>query len=279
MRLPYHYFGGTSSMNRTVILAALLAAALAPASARADFATTNIQGLVGWNFHDPSVGSDVTGGEMSTITVNHFDDWKYGDNFFFVDMMQGDFTDGVKSHLYGEYHPRLFLNRVLGKKEPALGILQDWGLAGEVNLGNGFQAYMGGLGLQFVAPKFWVLGLNVYYRYAEFQLPSPVGPVSYDHTWQVSPFWTIPFSIGKVPFLFTGFLDADGIKNPDNTQGWELMTQPELLVDLLALTGGPKGKLYVGVEWYLHYATSNKDLGAPNDLVSSPQAMIQWNLH
>ncbi len=53
----------------------------------------------------------------------------------------------------------------------------------------------------------------------------------------------------------------------------------ELLVDLLALTGGPRNKLLVGVEWYLHYATSNKDLGAPDNLISAPQAMIQWNLH
>jgi nucleoside-specific outer membrane channel protein Tsx len=269
-------------MNRTVILAALLALA-APAAARADFATTNLQLLYGWNFHDPSVGSNTDNGKMSTITVNHFDDWAYGDNFFFVDMMQGNFTDPpngaiVKSHLYGEYHPRVFVNRLLGAKKPALGIFQDWGLAGEVNLGNGFQAYMGGLGVNFVAPKFWVLGLNVYYRYSQVQLPG-IGNISYDHTWQVSPFWTIPFSIGNVPFVFTGFLDADGIRNPDNSQGWELMTQPELLVDLLALTGGPKNKLLVGVEWYLHYATSNVKLGAPHDLDSAPQAMIQWNLH
>ncbi len=272
-------------MNRTAILAALLslAAGLAPAAARADFATTNIQGLLGWNFHDPSVGSEVKGGEMSTITVNHFDDWKYGDNFFFVDMMQGDFTDApngaiVKSHLYGEYHPRVFVNRLLGEKKPALGIFQDWGLAGEVNLGNGFQAWLGGAGVSFVAPKFWVLGLNVYYRYAQLQLPG-IGPVSYNHTWQVSPFWTIPFSIGKVPLLFTGFVDVDGIKNVDNSEGWELMAQPELLVDVLGPFGGPKNKVLVGIEWYLHYATSNQDLGAPHNLDSAPQVMIQWNLH
>jgi hypothetical protein len=74
-------------------------------------------------------------------------------------------------------------------------------------------------------------------------------------------------------------VDVDGIKNLDGSEGWELMAQPELLVDVLGAAGGPKNKLLLGVEWYLHYATTNKDLGAPSDLISAPQAMIQWNLH
>jgi nucleoside-specific outer membrane channel protein Tsx len=269
-------------MNRTAPRLAtllLLAATLAPAAAKADFATTNLQLLYGWNFHDPSIGNDVKGGGMSTITVNHFDDWKYGDNFFFVDMTQGDFTDLTKSHLYGEIHPRVFVNRLMGTKGPALGIFKDWGFAGEVNLGHGFQAWLGGVGAEFVVPKGWQFGCNFYYRYAEFQVPG-VGPINYHHTVQLSPFWTIPIATGKVPVLFTGFLDVNGIKNPDNSNGWELMTQPELLVDVLAIGGGQRNKLYAGVEWYLHYATSNtKGLGAPHDFVSSPQIMIQWNLH
>ncbi len=147
-------------MNRTPIRLALIlsaVASLAPAAARADFATTNLQELHGWYFYDPSVGSDMRGGEMNTVTLNHFDDWKYGDNFAFVDMMQGDSRDGTK--------------------------------------------------------------------------------------------------------------------------GLEVMAQPELLVDVLAPAGGPRNKLLVGVEWYLHYHSSNEELGGPSDFISAPQAMIQWNLH
>ncbi len=267
-------------MKRIPTLAAVLclAAGLVPGAARANFATTNLQVLDGWYFYDPSVGEDVRGGQMSTVTLNHFDDWKYGDNFAFVDLYQGTFTDGVKSKLYSEIHPRLFLNRLLDKKGPVLGILKDAGLAGELNLGGGFQAYLLGVGGELVVPKGWQFGMNVYYRYTELQLPG-VGPVQYNHTWQVSPFWTIPLATGKVPVLFTGFVDIDGVKKLDGSKGVEVMAQPELLVDALALAGGPKGKLYVGVEWYLHYHASNKELGAPSDLISAPQAMIQWNLH
>ncbi len=254
-----------------------LAAALAPSAARADFATTNLQELHGWYFYDPSVGEDVHGGSMNTITLNHFSTWKYGDNFMFADLLQGDFTDGVKSKIYSEWHPRLFLNRLLGHKGNTLGVLKDWGLAGEINLGTGFQAYLLGLGGDFDV-KWGVLGLNVYYRYTELQIPA-FDVLQYNHTWQVSPWWTVPFSAGKVPFVFTGFVDVDGVKSGKGWKGFEVMAQPELLVDALALAGGKKNTLLVGVEWYLHYHSANKDLGAPDNLISAPQAMIQWNLH
>jgi nucleoside-specific outer membrane channel protein Tsx len=262
-------------LRRLATLAAL-ALALLPVAARAQFATTNIQVLDGWDFHDPSVGEDTKTGQMSTVTVNHFSTWKYGDNFFFVDMMQGDFKDGVKSKLYGEIHPRLFLNPILGTKGNTLGIFKNWGIATEINVGHGFQAYLAGLGVDFALPH-GSIGMNVYYRYAEFQ--SGTGFTQYNDTWQVSPFWTLPFTLGNVPFLFTGFLDANGVKAGKGAKGHEIMSQPELLVDVLAPFGGTKNVLYAGVEWYLHYHSANEDLGAKSNFISAPQAMIQVNLH
>ncbi len=261
-------------------LAALALAAplaLAPAAARAQFATTNLQLLDGWSFHAPSVAEDVKGGQMSTITLNHFSNWKYGDTFAFVDLMQGKFTDGVDSRLYSEIHPRLFLNRLLGAKGPVLGFLKDAGIATELNLGNGFQAWLAGLGGDIANP--WgTITLNVYYRYTALQVPA-FGVRQYNHTWQVSPSWVLPFSLGKVPFLFTGFVDIDGVKAGKGWKGYEVMAQPELLVDVLALAGGPKNVLLAGVEWYLHYHSANESLGAPSNLDSAPQALVQVNLH
>jgi nucleoside-specific outer membrane channel protein Tsx len=276
-------------VNLTLARRSLLAAAVAalltlPLAAHAQFATTNLQVLQGWYFYDPSVGENVKGGLMTTFTLNHFDDWKYGDNFAFVDMMQGQFTDGANSHLYGELHPRLFVNRLLGAKGPVLGIFKDAGLAGEFNVGQGFQAWLGGLGAELALPFPGNIGLNVYYRYTALQLPidTTAGVIhvrDYNHTWQVSPFWNLPFSLGKVPFLFSGFVDVDGVKAGKGLKGYELMAQPELLVDVLGAAGGPKNTLLVGVEWYLHYHSANKDLGAPSNLISAPQALVQWNLH
>jgi len=267
----------TPTRSPRTFAALAVAAALLPSAARADFATTNLQVLQGWSFHDPTTGSDVVGGTMTTLTLNHFDAWKYGDNFAFVDLLLGSFRDGTDSHVYSELHPRLFLNRLLGKKGNVLAIFKDAGLAAEVNVGNGFQAWLAGVGGDFALPS-GTISLNVFYRYDALQAPG-VGALSYNHTWQVSPSWVIPFQAAKVPFLFTGFVDVNGVKAGKGWKGFEVMAQPELLVDALALAGGPKGRLLVGVEWYLHYNPNNEQLGAPDDLVSAPQAMLQWNLH
>lgn len=263
---------------RPVLALAVAALLSLPAAARADFATTNVQVLQGWYFYDPSVAENVKGGSMNTITVNHFDDWKYGDNFFFADLMQGQFRDGANSHLYSELHPRLFLNRLLGTQGNVLGIFRDAGLAGEFNVGYGFQAWLGGLGVNFALPFPGTVSLNVYYRYTALQIPT-IPLRAYDDTWQVSPSWVLPFSVGRVPLLFTGFVDIDGVKKGDGKRGVEVMAQPELLVDVLGAAGGPKDKVLVGVEWYLHYHSDDKNLGAPSNLISAPQAMVQWNLH
>lgn len=267
-----------ASRLRGPLAALALAALLLPSAASAQFATTNLQLMQGWYFYDRTTGSDVVGGRMTTATLNHFSAWKYGDTFAFADLLQGSFRDGTDSHVYSEIHPRLFLNRLLGTKGKVLGIFKDFGLASELNLGNGFQAWLVGVGGDLALPFPGVVSLNVFYRYDELQLPA-FDSRSYNHTWQVSPSWVIPFQVAKVPFLFAGFVDVNGVEKLDGSDGVEVMAQPELLVDVLALAGGPKNTLLAGVEWYLHYHANNEALGAPSDLISAPQAMVQWNLH
>jgi nucleoside-specific outer membrane channel protein Tsx len=134
-----------------------------------------------------------------------------------------------------------------------------------VNQGSQFYAYLGGLGLDFNVPAGWVLGLNAYYRYDNV--------ADTGHGWQVSPFWTVPFSVGPVPFVFTGFVDVNSLDDGTDT-GYEVWAQPELLVDVLAPFGGPKGKLHAGVEWWYHSIS----IGDADETSSVPQAMVQWTI-
>jgi nucleoside-specific outer membrane channel protein Tsx len=269
-------------MNRTVIRLAVLVclAGLAPSAARADFATTNVQLIHGWGFEDAVLGYTTANDQMTTLTVNHFSTWKYGDNFAFVDLYRGDFDRQdqayIESNLYAEWHPRLFVNRLLGMKGDVLGIFKDFGLAAEVNQGYAFYAYLAGVGGDLALPIPGVVGVNLFYRYDSVQLPPVAGHDIRNHTWQVSPYWTVPFTLGKVPFVFTGFVDVSGTNDNEDV---DVMAQPELLVDVLAAAGGAKGKVLLGVEWYMHYNPNQELLGAPSDFVSAPQVMLQWNLH
>ena len=261
------------ALSAAVLLAGAAAQAQEAGGARAEavkpsfqaFSSTNLQLLQGWTFDsilDSNFNGHLKDGKRTTLTLNHFSTWEYGDNFFFADLSRGtleasgaDWTDA-----YAEWHPRLFVNQLLGQKEPALGVIRNWGLAGEVNQGAGFYAYMAGVGFDFALPPGYVLGVNAYYRYDNFN----------HHGWQLSPFWTVPFSAGPLSMLFTGFLDVNGLDNGTDT-GVEVWSQPQLLVDVAKPFGGKPGKLYVGVEWWLH----SYDIGSFDRFSSAPQAMVQ----
>jgi nucleoside-specific outer membrane channel protein Tsx len=257
----------------SALVAALLAAA--PSARAGGFSTTNVQLLQGYDFDsilDATFRSPkgFDDGLKTTLTLNHFSTWEHGDSFFFADLTRGDITTFAGARLkysdaYVEWHPRLFLNGLLGQKEPLFGFVRNWGLAGEVNQGADFHAYLGGLGLDLQVPGFAVLGLNVYYRYDNFN----------ENGWQISPFWTVPFSIGPVPFVFTGFIDVNGLHDKAADQnGYEIWAQPELLVDVLAPFGGKAGKLHAGVEWWYH----KQSLGDFDETSSVPQLMVQWTV-
>ena len=108
--------------SRNLVSAVALAAAgsLLPAAVNAgsaDFATTNIQYLHGAHYADfnPNGGFSHSD-EASIVTIEHFDAWKYGDNFLFVDITNPDGegdgfgTTGKSSgNFYAEISPRLSL--------------------------------------------------------------------------------------------------------------------------------------------------------------------------
>jgi nucleoside-specific outer membrane channel protein Tsx len=172
--------------------------------------------------------------------------------------------------LYGEWHPRLLVNKLAGQKAPLLGLFSNYGLAFELNQGQAFYAYLAGVGVDFALPQPYSAGLNVYYRYDRFDR----------HEWQVSPFWNIPFALGPVPLLLSGFVDIAGSTDIDRNQALDVMAQPELLVDVLAPFGGKANRLYVGVEWYWHrYPSGFYGSPAPGHATSAPQAMVQWTVY
>jgi len=274
----------TSFLRRKVPLLAALVVAVAfspvKAAAQTDvekefigFTTSNVQLLYGWNFNDNLLGYDPPSRQMMTLTFNNFTEWRYGDSFFFTDMQSGKDLNGSgqNASLYAEWHPRVFVNRIIGQKEPLFGFIRNYGAAFEVNQGAGFQAYLAGVGMDFEMPGYMNVGFNFYWRYSAVT----GGFTQYQHTWQFSPFWTIPFKTGPVPWVFTGFVDI--FQNPNGHL--DIMAQPQLLVDVLGLAGGKQDRLYLGCEWYIH-SYQNVFPNAPTQkTVSSPQLMVQWTIH
>lgn len=244
-------------MLRRRLAGPTLALALAcPATAAAEgYRYLGLSLLYGTEFDDVPAGNVTRGGGMGTLTLEGFSDWPYGDLFFFVDFSRGDFVGqgGIKDRLYAEVIPRLSLSKVSGRRIGA-GLVGDVLLAGEFNRGGqGFAANMVGAGVQFAIPGVQVLSLNLLYRDDNFNEPA----------YQATLVWHAPFDVGAVGLSLDGFADLYGT---DRTP-WNLMFQPQLLLDVGRPAGlGPRW-LWGGTEWYLHRTDGH--------VASAPQALLK----
>lgn len=210
-----------------------------------EFSRTNLQYLQGSTFKEIA-GGYVADGRMTTLTLEHFSTWGYGDNFFFVDNQNGDFDHfGTKVEYitYMEWAPRLSLSRLSGLPF-AWGIVTDCYLSGQLNRGEGYEATLAGIGVDLKLPFFSVFGVNVYHKEDNF-----------DETYTQT---TLNWLLSAGPVVFEGFADF----TEDDT-----LAQPQLLLDFQAF-GMVRDKLLAGVEFYYY---KNDDVE-----VSVPQVMVKW---
>jgi nucleoside-specific outer membrane channel protein Tsx len=241
--------------NLTRLTLALIALGFFAAPVMAGSATwssTNIQYLYGSNF-------ELGDNSRSTITVEHANNWNYGDNFFFVDITNPARTgDQTQTEAYVEFNPRFSLNKILNQ-DLSFGPVSEVLIATGLEMGNGFHNYLYGLGVSLKIPKFAFAHLNVYVR----DNPNEDGV-----TYQFTPAWRVPFSIGTVDFVFKGFADIAG---SEGNKEFNIDFQPVLQMDLGKFVGAPK-QLYGGIEYIYWY---NK-FGVDGVHENAPQAMIEW---
>jgi len=221
------------------------------------FSTTNLQLLYGSNFHDNYYGNNTADGKMTTLTLEHFGLWAYGDHHFFIDLKSGDFLDfagnptATRSRIYSEWAPRISLSALTGHNL-GFSIFKDFFIAGQINRdGEGFKADMGGIGIDLTIPGFNLLSLHGYLRKDNFN----------NMTWQSTAVWMIP--IGQW-LSFEGFIDLYGTDN----NGMEIHSQPQLLFNPGKAADLGFDNLLIGLEWYYH---RNRNLNS-----SVLQGMVKW---
>ncbi|NKB37630.1 MAG: DUF5020 family protein [Gammaproteobacteria bacterium] len=197
-----------------------------------EWTASNIQLLHGSGF---KFGSN----DRSTITIEHANAWRYGDNFMFIDIVQ---RDDVGVALYGEWYPRLSLGRVFGK-DLSNGIFKDVFLVGGLNAssepdGDAFKSYLLGIGTSFQLPVPGIFDLNIMAQ--KHDQVSTTGI-------QITPSWSIPFEMGRFKFRFDGFLDW--VSSSSSGGRPFILAQPQLLLDVGQLVGNTKG-IYLGIEYF-----------------------------
>jgi nucleoside-specific outer membrane channel protein Tsx len=248
------------STLKALTVAALLSAPLAVAdqahAGAAAWQSTNFQYLWGSSFENPFTGSKHI--DQSTITVEHADGWKYGDNFFFFDITSPTDDDAF---IYGEISPRLSLGKITGMDLSAP-FVKDVLLAGTYEIASsGDRGYLYGVGLSLNLPKFNFADLNLYARNTSN---------NDGITYQITPVWQLPFTIGKADLLFEGFVDFAG---SEGASEFNIDAQPRLLLDAGKLWGAP-GNLYLGTE--VIYWHNKFGIDGVNEF--APQVMVKWVL-
>ena len=220
-----------------------------------EWTSNNIQILTGDGFE---LGSS----RHTTLKLEHFGGWRYGENYAFLNFIQ---RDDIGLEVYGEWFPRLSLNK-LSNKNLSFGIFKDFSIVGGFNAGSEpsdepFKSYLLGGGIFFDIPHFEYLLIDVMAH-------------KQDHVnsygMQITPAWSVPFSLGSLNFKFRGYLDwvsANATGEADY-----ILTQPQLLLDVGYLLGHKDNNFYAGIEyWYWH----NK-FGIKGVTEQSVQAMFMY---
>ena len=223
-----------------------------PISAQAswlEWHSSNVQLLHGSTFE---LNDDKV---QTTLTFEHANGWKYGDNFFYL-----DYNIDQSEDINAEFSPRLSAGKIFGV-DLSHGAFQDFLLfSGTYEKARRFEALLYGVGADFNIPGFNFFQTNWYVR----DNPDADGQ-GFQTTWV----WSRPFSLGRYKMTFDGYFDFADYEEGDVN----FFTQPQLLLDLGHAAGVvPDGKLYAGIEYrYWH----NK-FGVDGVTEIAPQAMVKW---
>lgn len=242
---------------KRVVYGVWLLAGICVGAAAEEWSETNIQYLYGSSFDRLPGEVAVEGGTMETITIEHAGGWAYGRNFFFVDLMSGDFNNNKEQLLYGEWIPKLSLSKVSGS-ELSWGCVKDLFFAGEINQGDDFRVYNLGAGVALQLKGFDFFDLSLYHRKDNYN----------EATFQVAAAWKSSFTLASLPLVFEGFFDYYG-----TDYGTEIISQPRLLLEGKVFGEATK-TLQAGVE--LYYYRSSAAAWREEISEAVPQFMVKW---
>jgi nucleoside-specific outer membrane channel protein Tsx len=242
----------------------------ASAPAAGGFNASNVKVRYGWNFSEPGISEDVP---KSIFTFENTRAWSWGSSFLFVDFLRSwSDADANAKEVYGEWYPSASLRKLSGNA-PSQKLLRDasvtFGINGGVrSTGPAPFVVLPGFTFELNIPafRFFSVGTFVYVDRGRFQGHS-TGCVA--TTFQVTPSWSLPFSLGGADLLFNGFADFIGSHGDCTAQ---VLTQPALSVDLSRIWH-KSGVLEAGVRWsYWHNKYGVDDV---EDSVIMP--MLIWN--
>ena len=275
---------------------AALAVAALPAAA-ADWSDTSLGYRYGTQFEEPFNPNKI---KKNIFSLTHASGYKYGSNFFNVDALLSDSKDpsspGGSSgaqEVYIVYRTTLDASKVFGK-DYKYGIMRDWGATtgfdfntkDDAGYNSKKRMFVLGPTMMFDVPGFLNASLLALWESNapcnEFTTPqSCVSRYSYKTHPMLSLAWGIP--IGDSAFSYEGFALFIASKGKDEFGG---DTKPEtnidmqLMWDVSASTGGPKGRFKVGVEyqyWKNKFGNDHNIPGNSGSFAKTPMIRAEYH--
>lgn len=257
----------------------------------AEWSDTSIGWRYGTKFGEPFEGNDI---HKNIIDFQHASGYKYGSNFFNVDLLMSDKNDpadGIQGkegaqEAYIVYRHLLDIGKVLDKEFKYGGIIRGFGLTAGFdwntkNDGYGSRKRMLVLGptVMMDVPGFLNISLHELW---ESNAPNGIQDrYSYDAHPALDIAWGIP--IGESPFSFEGYFDWIASKGKDEFGGDtapETHLDMQIMLDVGRVAGGPKNTFKVGLEYeYWKNKFGNNHNGPAGSGAFAKTPMIRAEYH
>ncbi|HEX4326823.1 MAG TPA: outer envelope protein [Burkholderiales bacterium] len=253
----------STTLKSAAVGAALLAAS--GAAVAADWSDTSISYRYGTRFREPVNNNNIS---KNIVNLTHVSGYKYGTNFFSVDLLMSDNKDpaGAGStngaqEAYVVYRNTFDLAKISGK-DLKWGIIRGWGVTAgfdwntKNDAGYNSKKRMAVLGptVMFDTPGFFNLSLLALWEsnapYSTFTPTSSTPRYYYKTHPMLTGAWGIP--IGSLPLAYEGFFNIIAPKGRDefgNSTKTEINFDSQIMLDAGAVLGGPKGTFKVGLEY------------------------------
>lgn len=217
------------------------------------------------------------GGNEDThiVTLQHASGWKYGDNFFFVDFLDGDNPNFNNNDVYAELYTNFSLSKITGK-DISFGLISDIGLIMGFNYAADpkVKKYLPGIRLSLNLPGFAFANLDMAPYIDDSKGVRGGGAPKEDDSYWIDFNWAYPFSFGNHDFSIEGHIEY--IAQRDNEFNdivkWHILAQPQFRYDLGKALFNTARQLYIGTE--LQWWENKLGDSATDEYVA--QALVVW---
>jgi nucleoside-specific outer membrane channel protein Tsx len=285
------------SVNSLAACAMLTCAVAALPASAADWSDTSISYRTGSKFSEPFNTEDIS---KDIIALTHVSGFKYGTNFFNVDLLMSDDKDpagcattcqGAAQEVYVVYRNTLDIGKIAGK-DLKWGIIRGWGATwgfdynAKTDAGYNSKKRMlvAGVTAMFDVPGFLNVSLLELW---ESNAPCStfsgtcVERYKYDPHPMLTAAWGIP--LGGSGFSFEGFVNFIAAKGTDefgaDTKA-ETNFDAQIMYDLSRLGLGSKGMFKVGLEyqyWKNKFGNDASGPAGPGAFAKTPMVRAEYH--